>query len=72
MYIEDPLSEELLRGEFEGKNVIRVTVKDVGEESQLDFASSYEEGASEPALVAVGEGASETEEAPEEPSESED
>jgi len=62
MYIEDPLSEELLRGEFEGKNVIRVSVKEVGEDKQLDFVGSYEEGVGEPALVAVGEGTGKAEE----------
>ncbi len=65
MYIEDPLSEELLRGQFEGKNVIRITVKTVGEEQQLDFTGAYEEGADTaevPALAAVGaeEGESES------------
>ena len=72
MYIEDPLSEELLRGEFEGKNVIRVSVKEVGDEQQLDFAGTYEEGVNEPELVAVGEAASEAEEPAEESGESED
>jgi ATP-dependent Clp protease ATP-binding subunit ClpC len=62
MFIEDPLSEELLRGEFEGKNVIRVSVKEVGEEKQLEFVGSYEEGVGEPALVAVGEGTGKAEE----------
>jgi ATP-dependent Clp protease ATP-binding subunit ClpC len=54
MYIEDPLSEELLRGEFDGKNVIRISVKEVGDEKQLEFSGQYEEGpepAGEPALV---------------------
>jgi ATP-dependent Clp protease ATP-binding subunit ClpC len=37
MYVEDPLSEELLRGAFEGKNHIRVDVKQVGDEQRLDF-----------------------------------
>ena len=27
-YVEDPLSEDILRGEFKGKNVVRVTTKD--------------------------------------------
>jgi len=43
MYIEDPLSEELLRGTFEGKNRIAVTVKEVGENKQLDFKGEYVE-----------------------------
>jgi len=33
-YIEDPLSEGLLRGEFKGKNVIKINVKD---EEHLNF-----------------------------------
>jgi ATP-dependent Clp protease ATP-binding subunit ClpC len=36
-YIEDPLSEELLKGSFEGKNLISVIVKEVGETKQLSF-----------------------------------
>ena len=35
--IEDPLSEELLRGSFEGKGLITVNVKEVGEQKQLTF-----------------------------------
>ncbi|MCC7421380.1 MAG: ATP-dependent Clp protease ATP-binding subunit [Planctomycetaceae bacterium] len=52
-YIEDPLSEELLRGTFDGKNTITVDVKQVGEQDQLDFQGSTVEDAGE--LVAVGE-----------------
>ena len=36
-YIEDPLAEELLRGTFEGKNLIKITVQEVGDEKRLDF-----------------------------------
>jgi len=42
-YIEDPLSEELLRGTFEGKNVIRVEQIEVGDQKQLKFEGDYEE-----------------------------
>jgi ATP-dependent Clp protease ATP-binding subunit ClpC len=35
--IEDPLSEELLKGEFDGKEVISVDVKMVGDKKQLIF-----------------------------------
>jgi ATP-dependent Clp protease ATP-binding subunit ClpC len=35
--IEDPLSEELLRGAFEGKNHILVTVKTVSDQERLGF-----------------------------------
>jgi ATP-dependent Clp protease ATP-binding subunit ClpC len=50
-YIEDPLSEELLRGQFEGKNLIMVKVKEVGETKQLEFEGSVEAA---PELAAVG------------------
>jgi ATP-dependent Clp protease ATP-binding subunit ClpC len=36
-FVEDPLSEELLKGEFEGKDLIVVDVKEVGEKKQLFF-----------------------------------
>ena len=36
-FIEDPLSEELLKGVFNGKNQITVKTREVGEEKQLDF-----------------------------------
>jgi hypothetical protein len=29
--VEDPLSEEILRGNFKGKDLIKITVKDEGE-----------------------------------------
>ncbi|MGD9853932.1 MAG: ATP-dependent Clp protease ATP-binding subunit [Planctomycetaceae bacterium] len=58
MYVEDPLSEELLRGAFEGKKLIRVEVKEVGDEKLLDFVAETEDS-SRPAreLAAVGAGA---------------
>ena len=42
-FIEDPLSEELLRGTFEGKNIIRVTVIEVGDQKQLKFEGDFQE-----------------------------
>jgi ATP-dependent Clp protease ATP-binding subunit ClpC len=36
-FVEDPLSEELLKGEFQGKDTIMVDVKKVGEQRQLVF-----------------------------------
>ncbi len=36
-FVEDPLSEELLKGEFRGKDTIVVRVKDVGGKKQLVF-----------------------------------
>ncbi|MDR3233926.1 MAG: ATP-dependent Clp protease ATP-binding subunit [Planctomycetaceae bacterium] len=35
--VEDPLSEELLKGEFDGKEVVSVEVKMVGDKKQLVF-----------------------------------
>ncbi|HIE99724.1 MAG: ATP-dependent Clp protease ATP-binding subunit [Fuerstiella sp.] len=59
-FIEDPLSEELLRGTFEGKNVIRVEMKEVGDQKQLNFISEYEEEPnSEPEGEPVAIGSSE-------------
>jgi ATP-dependent Clp protease ATP-binding subunit ClpC len=51
-YVEDPLSEELLKGEFQGKDTITVDVKKVGDVKQLIFDSS----ASEPEAVGAGGG----------------
>ena len=52
-YIEDPLSEELLRGTFDGKNVIHVGLKEVGDQKQLEFhgAVETEAPAEEPATA---------------------
>jgi ATP-dependent Clp protease ATP-binding subunit ClpC len=36
-FIEDPLAEELLKGEFAGKNTVKVEVKKVGDKKQLVF-----------------------------------
>ena len=43
-FIEDPLSEELLRGAFNGKNRIIVKTRDVGGDKQLDFEGVVGEG----------------------------
>lgn len=53
-YIEDPLSENLLQGAFEGHNTITVKVKEVGDQKQLDFEPSTVEQQSEE-LVATAE-----------------
>jgi ATP-dependent Clp protease ATP-binding subunit ClpC len=68
-FIEDPLSEELLRGTFEGKNVINIAVTEVGDQKQLKFDSDFEEPLQEEEsdkaeLAGVGSG----EEATDEPS----
>jgi len=52
-YVEDPLSEELLKGEFQGKDTIMVEVKKVGEQKQLVFEGVVGEGA-EPAVAGAG------------------
>ncbi len=54
MYVEDPLAEELLRGEFQGKTVITVKVADVGEDKRLEFTASMEEPAAEAELASAG------------------
>ncbi len=36
-YVEDPLSEELLKGEFQGKDTIVVDIKEIGGKKQLVF-----------------------------------
>ncbi len=54
-YVEDPLSEELLKGEFQGKDTIYVDVKKVGDAKQLVFEGQASEQSSEPA-VAAGSG----------------
>jgi len=51
--VEDPLSEELLKGEFQGKDTITVQVKEVGERKQLFFEGSLK-GAEEATAVGAG------------------
>ena len=48
--IEDPLAEELLKGEFQGKDLIEVDVKEVGGKKQLVFEGKV----SEPVPVGAG------------------
>ena len=50
-FVEDPLSEEILKGTFQGKHNITVRVKEVGEEKQLVFES---EAQKEEELAGVG------------------
>jgi len=52
-YVEDPLSEELLKGEFQGKDTIVVDVKEVGGKKQLFFNGII----GEPEEAPVGAGA---------------
>ena len=59
--IEDPLSEEILRGAFEGQNRITVSVKEVGDQKQLDFVGMLveeETGSEDEEMAAVGSGES--------------
>ena len=48
-FVEDPLSEELLKGVFEGKDTICVRVKEVADKKQLVFEGQVTEG--EPAAA---------------------
>ncbi|MEZ5948274.1 MAG: hypothetical protein R3C12_03385 [Planctomycetaceae bacterium] len=54
MYVEDPLAEELLRNAFEGKNLIKVEVKEVGDTKQLDFNAVLTDGGDTEELAVVG------------------
>ncbi len=59
-YVEDPLAEELLKGEFTGKDVIQIEVKKVGDKKQLVFEgrSTKEQPEPEPVgAAAASEGA---------------
>jgi len=64
-FVEDPLAEELLKGEFAGKDVVRVEVKKVGDKRQLVFdgRSSKDQPEPEPVGAAAaadgGDGAGE-------------
>jgi ATP-dependent Clp protease ATP-binding subunit ClpC len=50
-FVEDPLSEELLKGEFEGQDTITVEVKEVGKKRQLTFVGSASAKEEEPPPV---------------------
>ena len=57
--VEDPLSEELLRGAFQGKDTITVVVKEVAGKKQLAFEGSVTEPEEpEPPVGAAAEGGS--------------
>jgi ATP-dependent Clp protease ATP-binding subunit ClpC len=55
-YVEDPLSEELLKGEFQGKDTITIEVKEVAGKKQLAFRGSVEAAAEPAAPVATAAG----------------
>jgi ATP-dependent Clp protease ATP-binding subunit ClpC len=52
-FVEDPLAEELLKGEFAGKDTVRVEVKKVGDKKQLVFDGRASKEA-EPEPVGAG------------------
>ena len=56
-FVEDPLSEELLKGEFDGKDMIKVDVKKVGDKKQLGVRPAGRAGEAEAAPEPVGAGA---------------
>ena len=56
-FIEDPLAEELLKGEFNGKDTIRVTMKKVGGKKQLEFEGLVTKEPAAPEPVGAGAGA---------------
>jgi ATP-dependent Clp protease ATP-binding subunit ClpC len=66
-FVEDPLAEELLKGEFAGKDTIKVEIKKVGDKKQLVFEGITTDRNADPEPVAAGAvaEASETEEASE-------
>ncbi len=56
-FVEDPLAEELLKGEFAGKDIIKIEVKKVGDKKQLVFEGISTKDKSEPEPVGAGAGA---------------
>jgi ATP-dependent Clp protease ATP-binding subunit ClpC len=44
-HVEDPLSEEILRGSFKGKDLIKISVKDEGENNKHLFFEALSTGA---------------------------
>jgi ATP-dependent Clp protease ATP-binding subunit ClpC len=57
-FIEDPLSEELLKGEFKGMDMITIEVKEVGDKKQFCFRGTAGETTPEPQTVGAGAGES--------------
>ena len=58
-FVEDPLSEELLKGEFQGMDTITIEVKEVGDKKQLVFLGSAAAKATvEQPAVGAGSGGS--------------
>jgi ATP-dependent Clp protease ATP-binding subunit ClpC len=55
-FVEDPLAEELLKGEFAGMDRVRVEVKKVGDKKQLVFEGRSSKDQPEPEPVGAGAG----------------
>jgi ATP-dependent Clp protease ATP-binding subunit ClpC len=55
-FIEDPLSEELLKGEFQGMDTITIEVKEVGDKKQFYFHGSVGDLPQDPQPVGAGAG----------------
>jgi len=55
-FVEDPLSEELLKGEFKDMDTITIEVKEVGDKKQLCFQGSKSQTPAEPQPVGAGAG----------------
>jgi ATP-dependent Clp protease ATP-binding subunit ClpC len=53
-FVEDPLAEELLKGEFAGKDIVKIEVKKVGEKKQLVFEGQTSKDHPEPETVGAG------------------
>jgi ATP-dependent Clp protease ATP-binding subunit ClpC len=53
-FVEDPLAEELLKGEFAGKDSIKIEVKKVGDKKQLVFEGRTSKDKAEPEPVGAG------------------
>ena len=56
-FVEDPLSEELLKGEFQGMDAIHIEVREVADKKQLCFHGTAGETPSDPQPVGAGSGA---------------
>ena len=56
--MEDPLSENLLRGAFKGKSKLRTVLREVGGERKVDFVGADDPEHPEPELAAAGAGES--------------
>ncbi|MHB1036739.1 MAG: ATP-dependent Clp protease ATP-binding subunit [Pirellulales bacterium] len=53
-FVEDPMSEELLKGEFQGKDTITIGVKEVGGKKQFVFEGSVSGQEERPVGAAAG------------------